>query len=129
MNQMKQYKLCDLSFIGGESQELNLKLFNSDNRQIDASNVISEFALSPYGHSIENPIFTTNGIVISSESSSFTPYLRIILKPEDTVYFSGKYIYQISLKDIFGNVELYHGLLTIENNNSKDFVIVTKLSN
>ena len=49
--------------------------------------------------------------------------LRVTLTPSETVDLFGKYIYQISIRDIGGDVEIpKQGVLYITNNINKGFI-------
>jgi len=49
--------------------------------------------------------------------------LAVTLDPLDTVDLCGKYIYQITIKDINGNIEIpKQGILFITNNINKSFI-------
>lgn len=49
--------------------------------------------------------------------------LAVTLDPLDTVDLCGKYIYQITIKDINGNIEIpKQGILFIINNINKSFI-------
>ena len=49
--------------------------------------------------------------------------LGVTLDPLDTVDLCGKYIYQITIKDINGNIEIpKQGILFITNNINKSFI-------
>ena len=63
-------------------------------------------------------------ITTDDESDSDAVYnvLKVTLLPSDTVDLYGKYIYQITIKDVEDNTELKQGIMYIGNNINKSYV-------
>lgn len=119
-----RFILPELSFIGGESQELVFRLFLQNREPLDASNIECEMSVVAYGNYITEPIVKKIGTsVIGNKNIS---YAKITLDAADTVGLSGKFIYQISLKDKLGNVELFQGIMLIFGNTHCDFILQTQ---
>lgn len=57
------------------------------------------------------------------ESETFYNILFVSLQPDDTVDLFGKFVYQITIKDIDNNVDIpQQGVIYIHNNINKEFV-------
>ena len=69
------------------------------------------------------PILTKSMEAIYNDSGTSNNVLTVKLLPNETVELFGKYIYQIIIRDIDGDVEIpNHGILYIINNINKDFI-------
>lgn len=116
------YKLPDITIIGGETQSVVIKVQTESGTIIDATTLRSEFAIYPYGFENNSPLFSTQG---GSYEDSEGKKVLFTINAKDTVSLSGKFLYQVSLVSEQQEVEIYQGLLTIKNNISKEFVLVT----
>ena len=63
-------------------------------------------------------------ITADDESASDAVYnvLKVTLLPSETVDLCGKYIYQITIKDVEDNTEPKQGIMYIGNNINKGYV-------
>ena len=61
-------------------------------------------------------------VLENGDGSAFN-ILSVDLTPKETYELSGKYIYQITIRDVNGNVEIpKQGLMYITNNINKSFI-------
>ena len=83
----------------------------------------SNFSIVDFRNKVGSPILTkTMDVLENSDGSSFN-VLSVELTPQETYELSGKYIYQISIRDVNGNVEIpKQGLIYITNNINKGFI-------
>lgn len=116
-----RYSLPELSFISGESQNLVFRLFTEQNQPVDAGDITCSLSAIPYGNINAVPVLTKSGVIVNAGGNE-KAYIKVLLEPNDTISLSGKYIYQISLKDYLDNIELYQGILTIFHNVDKNFI-------
>ena len=69
------------------------------------------------------PILTKEMDVRFDNTGAVNNVLTVTLAPTETVDLSGKYIYEIQIKDIDGDVEIpKQGILYITNNINKSFI-------
>lgn len=89
---------------------------------VDATTLQSELSIYPYGFETTSPLFLVPG-------GSYEDYegkmVLFTINAKDTLFLSGKFLYQVSLISKDKEIEIYQGLLTIKNNISKEFVLVT----
>lgn len=119
------YSLPTIDFVGGSTQELVFHTFFSQNRKpFDLSSCTASFAVINFINKNGSPLITKTMQVDKSEvgDGTVTNVLRVVLQPEDTVDLVGKFIYQISIQDISGDIEIPdQGIIRIANNINKDF--------
>lgn len=69
------------------------------------------------------PVVSKTMTVRMDESETFYNILFVSLQPDDTVDLFGKFVYQITIKDIDNNVDIpQQGVIYIHNNINKEFV-------
>lgn len=119
------YSLPTIDFVGGSTQELVFHTFFSQNkRPFDLSACTANFAVINFVNKNGSPLISKKMEVDESEDGdgTATNILRVVLLPEDTVDLVGKFIYQISIQDISGAVEIPdQGIIRITNNINKKF--------
>lgn len=119
------YSLPTIDFVGGSTQELAFHTFFFQNKQpFDLSSCTANFAVINFVNKNGSPIISKKMEVGKSEDGdgTVTNVLRVVLLPEETVNLVGKFIYQISIQDVSGEVEIPdQGILRIANNINKNF--------
>ena len=117
------YELATLSFIAGETQELYLRMFSSDNDRVKSENYTCDFSITRYGSLSDEPLLSkecaVNMELINGKSYDLF-YLKLL--PEDTIDLIGLFLYQITLKNSKG-VEIYQGLINIQTNINSEFTL------
>ena len=110
------YVLPTIEFVGGETQELLFNMyFYQGKKPFSMVGCISSFSIVSFNNK--------NGSPILRKDSTSLNVLSVELTPEETYKLSGKYIYQISIKDVSGNIEIpKQGLMYIINNINKGFI-------
>ena len=121
------YTLPTIDFVGGSTQDLAFRVyFYLNGNPFDLSSCTADFSVINYVNKKGTPLISkamsiAEGDCKDGERVSNT--LCVTLDPEDTVDLVGKFIYQITIRDISGDVEMPdHGILQITNNINKVYV-------
>ena len=123
------YTLPTLDFIGGSTQDLLFHTyFERNGRPFDLSSCVANFAIISFLNKTGRPLVSKPMSILDGDmddGSVISNVLTITLDPNDTINLpSGKYIYQITIKDITGIVEPpQQGTMRIWNNINKSFAI------
>ena len=116
------YTLPQDSFVAGQTREYAWRLFRESGLSFNSYGCTGAFSLLDYSHKDEDPILVKEITFIAGDNS-INNVATVTLNPQDTVELDGKYIYQLSIKDMDGNVEIPNqGILYISNNIHKSFV-------
>lgn len=126
MNILNPYTLPAMNFVGGSTQDLAFYCyFHSRKRPHDLSTCSANFSIINFINKTGAP-FIDKEMEVGSDNTvdgNVNNVLRVTLEPSDTVDLpAGKYIYQISIRDESGDVEIpSQGIIHIVNNINKDF--------
>ena len=117
------YILPTINFVGGESKTLIFDTYYENKSQpCVLRNSTSEFAIIDFINRSGSPILRKPMSVLNEDDGTSNS-LTVNLLPDDTVKLEGKYVYQISIKDGLGNVEIpQQGLMYISNNINRGFI-------
>lgn len=116
------YTLPQDHFVAGQTCKYAWRLLRESGQPFNANGCEGVFSLIDYSHKDNEPILTKTIEFIMGDEGLMN-IATVSLDPQDTLYLDGKYIYQISIKDLEGNVEIPNqGLLYISNNIHKSFV-------
>lgn len=118
------YTLPTIEFVGGETQDLAFNLFFYKNKKpFSTTGVTANFAIVSFTNKVGVPILSKQMKGAFNEKGTVNNVLTVTLEPSETVDLSGKYIYQIQIRDIDGDVEIpKQGILYITNNINKGFI-------
>ena len=119
------YRLPEIYFIGGSSEDLQFDLYSDENkrRPIDLRDGTARFALIDFSNMTGAPLVSKEMDIQINKAQTHYNIVRVSLLPEDTVDLFGKYIYQISLRDADGGIDIpYQGIAMIYNNIDKAFI-------
>lgn len=118
------YTLPTIDFVGGETQDLAFHVyFYEGKKPFGLTGCTCSFSIVHFRNKQGTPILTKSMGSIFNEAGTAENVLTVTLEPTETVDLSGKYIYQISIKDIDGDVEIpKQGILYITNNINKNFI-------
>ena len=127
MGALEPYGLPTISFVGGATQELLFHaLFFANRMPIDLSGGTAEFSVEDHLYKDGEPILTKAMTIEKGDANDgvvMNNLLRVILDAEDTVDWEGKYIYQISVKDGKGGVDIpSQGVLYVYKNIHEGFI-------
>lgn len=126
MNVPSPYTLPEINFIGGSTQEFIFHAYTDGNKEaFSLASCVANFAIINYVNKSGEPLISKDmSITFDDESDSDTVYnvLKVTLLPSETVDLCGKYIYQITIKDIEDNTEPKQGIMYIGNNINKSYI-------
>ncbi len=116
------YTLPEMSFVGGESQTLMFNLFTIDGNDFDAGECEVGFALVHYSNKNGIPILTKKAEIWEGNNGVMNT-ARVDLTSEDTLDLYGRYVYQLTVNDSFGNTEIPgQGIIDITRNIHPNFI-------
>lgn len=114
------YTLPTIDFVGGETQNILFNAYSSNGKQpFNLNNCTAGFAIVNFTNKTGEPLLTK---IMESDNKNAN-VLKVTLLPSETINLFGKYIYQITIRDSDGNIEIpKQGLLYIANNINKSFI-------
>ena len=116
------YTLPELTFVGGDTQELNFRLLEPDRSPYNAKYCTASFAVCNYSNKVGTPLFTITP-TLTSNDTDIIHILHVEIPSEKTLNLFGKYIYQIVIRDDSGKIEIPNqGIMNITRNISVDAV-------
>ena len=117
------YILPTIDFVGGETQDLAFNVyFYNGKKPFSLTGCDCNFSIVSFTNKMGAPILSKPMDVIYNDEGTFNNVLAVTLEPSETVDLYGKYIYQIIIKDIDGDIEVpKQGILYITNNINKSF--------
>lgn len=116
------YTLPELTFVGGKTQELRFNLKDKNGEPYNASGSTVNFSICNYSYKTGAPLLSLTPTLIADENG-VADMLYITIAPEDTLNLFGKYIYQITIVDISGRVEIPNqGIMNITKNINTGFI-------
>lgn len=121
----KMYRLPEIDFVGGASEDLQFNVFYDENNPRPLSLFGGEvnFTIVNFINKNGSPLVSKRMEIALNEEETHYNILRVSLAPEDTVDLFGKFVYQITIRDIDGNVDIPHqGIMNIHNNIDKTFI-------
>lgn len=122
------YTLPPIEFVGGSAQDLRFHVyFHMIQNPFDLSRCTANFAIVGFtnkrGSTILSKAMTVAKTGISVDGGLVYNMLDVSLTSADTVALEGKYIYQISIKENTGRIEVpSQGVLYITNNINKRYI-------
>jgi len=121
--QTKIYNLPEISFVGGESRDFRFKLFTDSGKVFNASGATANFSVVNSLNRTGDPLISRTMNIIADEDEIMST-LSLTLLPAETVNLFGKYIYQITIEDMSGEMEIpSQGILRITNNIDKGIIL------
>lgn len=118
------YTLPTIDFVGGETQNLAFNVYFYKNKQpFSLTGCTCNFSIVSFTNKKGAPILTKSMEAIYNDDVTANNVLTVTLTPSDTVDLCGKYIYQIIIRDVNGDIEIpKQGILYITNNINKNFI-------
>lgn len=119
------YTLPTIDFVGGETQDIMLHVYHyKDDKEFSLTGCSANFSIVSYANKNGAPYVSKEMSVLTNDAGTSDNILSVSLAPNETVGLSGKYIYQVTIKDIEGDVEIpKQGILYITNNINKNFIM------
>lgn len=114
------YTLPTIDFVGGETQDLLFNVyFHTKDKPFGLAGVTATFAIVNFRNKTGSTVLEKQMTATYNEDDIMN-VLRVTLTPSETVNMSGKYIYQITIRDMNGITEIpKQGILFIINNINK----------
>lgn len=121
------YTLPPMDFVGGATQDLVFHCYFYVNKKpFDLSTCTANFSIINFINKHGEPILSKQMSIGAADygEGEVGNILRISLTAEDTVNLpAGKYIYQITIRDISGDVEIPdQGIIHIIHNINKSYI-------
>lgn len=120
------YTLPTIDFIGGSTQDLVFHCYFYVNKEpFDLSSCTANFSLINFVNKNGTPLVSKQMEIWTDRETegAVRNILAVTLDPFDTVKLGGQYVYQITIKDISGEVDIPNqGIMRIINNINKAFV-------
>lgn len=83
----------------------------------------AKFSIVNFLNKNSTPLVSKDMEIDMNDEDTHYNVLRVSLEPEDTVDLFGKFVYQITIRDIDGNIDIPHqGIINIHNNIDKPFI-------
>lgn len=119
------YTLPTIDFVGGSTQDLVFHVYSHIKKRPYSLTFCScNFAVVSYTNRTGAPIISKAMTVSENEDMTTDNVLTVSLDAEETAPLHGKYIYQITIKDVDGEAEIPNqGILYINNNINKGFIV------
>jgi hypothetical protein len=116
------YNLPTLDFVAGETQSFRFHLLTSAGSPYDANACDVAFAIINYTNKTGIPLVAKNVPVLAGEGG--VPNVASVeLLSEDTIYLYGRYVYQLSIRDAYGETEIPGlGIMNITKNIHQAFI-------
>lgn len=115
------YTLPEVSFVGGATQELKFNLKDESGNNFDADDCTANFSICDYSTRDVGA-----GSIVSISPTLSGSLLTVTIPASDTVNLSGKYIYQITIKDAGGETLEFQipnqGIMYIARNNNPGYI-------
>lgn len=121
----KMYSLPEIRFVGGTSEDIQFHVFYDEVSPKPFNLFGSEvnFSIVNFINKNGTPLVSKRMDISLNEEETHYSILSVTLSPSDTVDLFGKFVYQITIKDIDGNVDIPHqGIINIHNNIDKSFI-------
>ena len=118
------YELPTITFVGGETRDLAFHIYHYiGKRPYSLSDCDCTFSLVNFTTKGGKPILSKEMTVIYDETETIDNILTVTLESSESVNLFGKYIYQITIKDRAGEVEIpSQGIMYITNNIDKGII-------
>lgn len=119
------YTLPQIDFVGGSTADLIFNVYwgTENPRPFGMVGCVANFAVIDYVNKTGTPIISKTMEVRLNADDTFYNVLYVELKPSDTLDLFGKYIYQITIKDVDNSVDIpQQGILYIHNNINKQYL-------
>lgn len=118
------YTLPTIDFVGGETQNLTFNVyFYKDKKPFSLTGCTCNFSIVSFTNKMGAPILSKKMNGTYNDEVASDNVLTVTLTPTETVELFGKYIYQIIIRDIEGDVEIpKQGILYVTNNINKNFI-------
>lgn len=118
------YTMPEIIFVSGQSNTLRWRLFTPAKLPFNAEGCTGNFSVVDYSDKTGDPLISKPlTFVIGDDETKVKNIAVVELSPDDTLGLYGKYIYQITIRDVDGEVEIPNqGFLLISHNINESFL-------
>ena len=119
------YSLPEIMFVAGQSNTIRWRLFTEQKAPFNADGCTGNFALVDYSdkYNTEPLVSKPLSFSLGDDETGAKNIASVELLPNDTLGLYGKYIYQITVKSIDGEVEIPNqGIINIFHNINERFL-------
>jgi len=121
--QTRNYSLPEWNLVGGETQKRTFTLYHTEGGPTyDIPGATAEVAVVDFVNQ-NSQLKLCKEVSITVDKNGRYCEVLIDLQPSDTLNLHGKYIYQLTIKDVLGNVAAPKGIMYITENIDKAFVL------
>jgi len=116
------YTLPEISYVGGETQNYSFNLKTISNVAFNVTGGSVNFALISYSNKTGTPLLSKSA-TLAADGNGIVSIAKVTLLPTETKSLFGKYIYQLTIKDIENYIAIpAQGIMTVSNNINKTFI-------
>ena len=116
------FTLPEIVFVAGQSQTLRWRLLTEKKVPFNADGCTGNFAVVDYSDQTGDPLIS-KPLKFLIGDNEVKNVAAVDLEPRETLGLHGKYIYQITIKDVDGEAEIpNHGFLLITHNINESFL-------
>ncbi len=118
------YSLPEIAFVAGQSKTLRWRLFTIYNAPFNAEGCLGNFSVVDYSDKTGDPLISKPlTFNTGTDETGVKNIASVDLLPSDTLGLRGKYIYQITVRDTDGEVEIPdQGILLISHNINESYL-------
>ena len=112
------YQLPTVEFVGGETQRLSFQFFRTTySNMVPLTSTTSNFSVISSHNKRGSPIISKSMEIRLGDDGLTMNVLYVELDSSETLNLFGKYIYQIVIKDVDGDIEIpMQGIMYVTNN-------------
>lgn len=120
--------LPSIDMVAGDSEDfLFHTYFYTNGKPFNLESCTAEFAITSHTNRNGTPYVVRameigGGTDLNEDGEVIPNNLRVVLNAEDTLNLEGKFVYQITIKDISGSNESFRGSFIIHSNINKAFL-------
>lgn len=121
----KIYSLPEIQFVGGSSEDLTFHVYYDEKnpKPFGLFGGSANFSIVNFINKNSLPLVSKPMVIRTNDEGTYYNVLFVSLEPTETVDLYGKFVYQITIKDVDGNVDIPHqGIINIHNNINKEFI-------
>lgn len=116
------FSLKDINIIGGDYQEILFHVNDESEGSMAIDDLQLNFSLVGYNNRYGTPLISRSCEISTDDKTAFL----MVLYPNDTKDFVGKFIYQITVKAPNDKQQSFQGVMTIEKNIDPDVFTTTE---
>ena len=120
--QTKLTTMPEWDFVGGETQKRTFTIYKPSGIAYDIPNGTASLSIVDFVNRDSYPLLEKQSSV-AADANGKSCKVAFSLSPSDTLSLSGKYIYQVTIKDGNGNASIpYQGIMVIARNIDQPFL-------